>query len=117
MTTTPDKELAKFSPTHIVHLMNYFFLIGKLESVNSFDEILSGSAVRRTFKPVIVWWQHFKQKIFGQGDFLNLLKALQWKAVDLTYKVEEFNERSWFDFLKGKVEKVAPVGEIGRAHV
>nr|WKR37955.1 polymerase [Schlumbergera virus X] len=107
----PDKELAKFSPTHIVHLMNYFFLIGKLESVNSFEEILSGSAIRRTFKPVIVWWQHFKQKLFGQNDFLKLLQALQWKAVDLTYKVEEFNEKSWFSFLKKDVEKVAPVGD------
>ena len=101
----PDKELAKFSPTHIVHLMNYFFLIGKLESVNSFEEILSGSAVRRTFKPVIVWWQHFKQRIFGQDDFLKLLKALQWKAVDLTYKVESSTKVPGSTSLKEKLRK------------
>ena len=28
----PDKELAKFSSSHIVHMMNYFFLLGKLDS-------------------------------------------------------------------------------------
>ena len=51
----PDKELAKFSPAHIVHMMNYFFLLGKLDSVNHFENLLSGSIIRRTFKPLIVW--------------------------------------------------------------
>nr|BDB51507.2 RNA-dependent RNA polymerase [Pitaya virus X] len=107
----PDKELAKFSPNQIVHMMNYFFLIGKLDSVNTFEDVLSGSAVRRTFKPVIVWWQHFKQKLFGENDFLKLMKAVQWKPIDLTYKVEEFTEFSWRNFFLGK--RVQPEPQDG----
>ena len=76
--------ISRISPNQIVHMMNYFFLIGKLDSVNTFEDVLSGSAVRRTFKPVIVWWQHFKQKLFGENDFLKLMKAVQWKPIDLT---------------------------------
>ena len=92
-------------------MMNYFFLIGKLDSVNTFEDVLSGSAVRRTFKPVIVWWQHFKQKLFGENDFLKLMKAVQWKPIDLTYKVEEFTEFSWRNFFL--VRRVQPEPQDG----
>nr|UOF93071.1 replication-associated protein [Zygocactus virus X] len=99
----PDKELAKFSPAHIVHMMNYFFLLGKLDSVNHFENLLSGSIIRRTFKPLIVWWQHFKEKIKGPEDFTKLCKAIQWKPIDLTYKVEEFTLSLWDNFFKKQI--------------
>ena len=104
----PDKELAKFSPSHIVHMMNYFFLLGKLDSVNHFENLLSGSIVRRTFKPLIVWWQHFKEKIKGPADFTKLCKAIQWTNLDLTYRVEKFTLSMWDNFFS---KKITPEGK------
>ncbi|QIL68840.1 RNA-dependent RNA polymerase [Papaya virus X] len=99
----PDKEMEKFSPAHIIHMMNYFFLIGKLDSINCFEDTLSGNIFRQTFKPVIVWWQHFKQKILGQHDFIKLLKAVEWKPIDLTYEMQEYSMSRWRKFLHGEV--------------
>ena len=104
----PDKELAKFSPSHIVHMMNYFFLLGKLDSVNHFENLLSGSIVRRTFKPLIVWWQHFKEKIKGPADFTKICKAIQWTNLDLTYKVQSFTLSTWENFFS---KQITPEGK------
>ena len=83
-------------------------MTGKLDSVNHFENLLSGSLVRRTFKPLIVWWQHFKEKIKGPADFTKLCKAIQWTNLDLTYRVEKFTLSMWDNFFS---KKITPEGK------
>nr|ANH10860.1 RdRp polymerase [Opuntia virus X]ATU47236.1 replicase [Opuntia virus X] len=106
-----EKDLEKYSPRQMVHMINYFFLIGKLDSVTCFESTLTGSALRQFFKPLIVWWQYFKQKITGDHEFVQLLKALEWRKIDLTYNVTECNTNQWWQLLRGKEPTIATDNE------
>lgn len=88
-------ELQNYSAKELALIVNYYLLISKLDSVTCFDNILSGGALKKLFKPLIAWWSNFKGKIFGKEEFEQLMEALEWVDVTLSYKVETFNETSF----------------------
>lgn len=88
-------ELQDYNPREVTLLVNYFLLISRLRSETCFDNVLSGGMFKKLFKPFIAWWEIQKHKIFGNEEFEQLMEALEWVDVTLTYPVETFDNRSW----------------------
>lgn len=85
-------DLQEYSSKELTLLVNYFFLISKLKSETCFDSILSGGMIKRVFKPLISWINEKKGFIFGKDQFIQLMEALEWVEIDLTYKTKTFDE-------------------------
>ena len=88
-------DLQEYSARELTLLVNYFWLISKLKSETCFDNILSGGAIKRFFKPLLAWLAVAKGNIFGKDEFVQLMEALEWVDITLTYPVRDFDSRSW----------------------
>nr|BDG15104.1 RNA-dependent RNA polymerase [Clover yellow mosaic virus] len=89
------EDLQEYSPTEIVHLVNYFLFIAKTSAVTCFDSMLDGSIIKKIFGPVIAWFKRGYQKIFGLHEFNQLLEALTWEEIDLTLDVLPVRVHDW----------------------
>nr|AZF99036.1 orf1 [Papaya mosaic virus] len=87
-------ELQDYSPREMTLLVNYFLLISRLKSETCFDNVLTGGFFKKIMKPLIAWWSVQKHKLFGKEEFEQLMEALEWVDVNLTYSVQAFDERS-----------------------
>nr|WMX21791.1 RNA-dependent RNA polymerase [Adenium obesum virus X] len=111
----PTNQLANFSQDEIIHMANYFSFMAELDSTNSFDKILSMSCFKKFLMPIknkfIVWYE----KIFGQRDFLQLMKALEWKTFSHSIKTEQysvtFKENSKELWTKASLPEIEPSEE------
>nr|QHA79264.1 replicase [Papaya mosaic virus] len=93
-------ELQDYNPKEVTLLVNYFLLISRLRSETCFDNVLSGGIFKKIFKPFITWWQIQKNKILGSEEFEQLMEALEWVDVSLTYRVQDYDGRSWVSRLE-----------------
>nr|QYA72550.1 replication-associated protein [Hydrangea ringspot virus] len=111
---TKTDDLQELDPKEITLVVNYFLLISRLDSVTCFDDILSGSALRRLLKPLICWMEKMRQTIFGREEFVRLMKALEWTDITFTEQVMAYHTGStWERFLGGSF-KALPLGnELG----
>nr|UZP17132.1 ORF1 [Clover yellow mosaic virus] len=89
------EDLQEYSPTEIVHLVNYFLFIAKTSAVTCFDSMLDGSIIKKIFRPVLAWFKRGYQKIFGLSEFNQLLEALTWEEIDLTLDVLPVRTYDW----------------------
>jgi len=89
------EDLQEYSPTEIVHLVNYFLFIAKTSAVTCFDSMLDGSIIKKIFRPVLAWFKRGYQKIFGLSEFNQLLEALTWEEIDLTLDVLPVRTHDW----------------------
>lgn len=89
------EDLQEYSPTEIVHLVNYFLFIAKTSAVTCFSSMLDGSIIKKLFRPVIAWFKRGYQKIFGLSEFNQLLEALTWEEIDLTLDVLPVRAHDW----------------------
>ncbi|QYF50236.1 MAG: RNA replication protein [Xinjiang alphaflexivirus 2] len=83
-------ELSDFDPQELVHIVNYFYFLSKLDSVNSYSDILSLPIWSKALLPIkskitILW-----EKLTGERPFQQLLKALGWKTFTYSVPVESF---------------------------
>ncbi|ANW11492.1 RdRp [Senna mosaic virus] len=83
-------ELQDYSAKELTLLVNYFYLISRLKSENCFQDVLSGGIINRLCKPLIAWYQELKMKMLGKEEFVQLMEALEWVDVNLTYEVFDF---------------------------
>ncbi|AXG65485.1 ORF1 [Potexvirus sp.] len=92
----PSKELVKYRGDDLVFITNYFYLISRLDSMTCFDQILSGNLLQKALRPVRAWFQEVAMKIFGRHEFTQLVEALQWTPIDLTFEVTIDQPSDWF---------------------
>nr|QUP51765.1 replicase [Alternanthera mosaic virus] len=85
-------ELQSYSAKELALIVNYYLLISKLDSVTCFDNVLTGGVLKKLFKPIVAWWSTFRGKIFGKEEFEQLMEALEWVDVSLSYKVETYSQ-------------------------
>nr|UCU83254.1 replicase [Bamboo mosaic virus]UCU83264.1 replicase [Bamboo mosaic virus]UCU83269.1 replicase [Bamboo mosaic virus]UCU83274.1 replicase [Bamboo mosaic virus] len=92
--TISNAELNQYEPAELLLLTNYFYILGKLDSITSFDTLLSDNILKRLFRPAIAKLQELKHWITGPTAFMQLYKALQLIDVDFTFEVtKNWNER------------------------
>nr|WPR18102.1 MAG: RNA-dependent RNA polymerase [Chemarfal virus 253] len=89
------EDLQEYSPTEIVHLVNYFLFIAKTSAVTCFSSMLDGSIIKKMFRPIIAWFKRGYQTIFGLSEFNQLLEALAWEEIDLTLDVLPVKAHDW----------------------
>nr|AWT40550.1 RNA-dependent RNA polymerase [synthetic construct] len=87
--TIANADIGLFSPTELVHLTNYFLLLGRLDSHNSFDQVLADSVLKAWFRPMVAKLQEIKHKLMGQTQFMQLCQALEMTEVDLVFEVRD----------------------------
>nr|QYF50151.1 MAG: replicase [Xinjiang alphaflexivirus 1] len=80
-------DLHEYDPQEILMLTNYFYLLGKLESVTNFQTLLEDGVIKRVFRPLMAKLQQWKFFFTGQTAFMQLHKALQLQEVNLVFKV------------------------------
>nr|P15402.1 RecName: Full=RNA replication protein; AltName: Full=147 kDa protein; AltName: Full=ORF1 protein; Includes: RecName: Full=RNA-directed RNA polymerase; Includes: RecName: Full=Helicase [White clover mosaic virus (strain O)]CAA34628.1 unnamed protein product [White clover mosaic virus] len=79
-------ELSDYHPDEIVHIVNYFVFISKLDSINSYSDILSLPIWSKALLPIKTKITQLWEKLTGARAFNQLLDALQWKT--FTYPLE-----------------------------
>ncbi|AXK15640.1 RNA-dependent RNA polymerase [Turtle grass virus X] len=87
--TIANADLHNYEATELVHLTNYFMLVGRLESCNSFDQVLADSLLMSWFRPLVAKLTEFSHKVFGAHSFMQLCEAVSLKEVSLCFRVDE----------------------------
>jgi hypothetical protein len=82
-----NADLHEYDPQEILMLTNYFYLLGKLDSVTNFQTLLEDGLLKRMFRPALAKLQQVKYFFTGQTAFMQLHKALQLQEVNMVFKV------------------------------
>nr|AQM55971.1 ORF1 [Bamboo mosaic virus] len=106
--TIANSELNQYEPAELLLLTNYFYVLGKLDSITSFETLLGDNILKRLFRPAIAKIQEIKHWVTGPTAFMQLYKALQLVDVDFTFEVT----RSWETELKAQPEPELPKDAI-----
>jgi hypothetical protein len=86
--TIANADLHHYEATELVHLTNYFMLVGRLESCNSFDQVLADSLLMSWFRPLVAKITELSHKVFGANSFMQLCEAVSLQEVDLCFRVD-----------------------------
>nr|UZP17221.1 RNA-dependent RNA polymerase [Daphne virus X] len=84
------QELANYDPDESVHIVNYFLFVSRLDSVNSYSDVLSLPIWSKALLPVRTKITQFWEKLTGARDFKQLLDALQWKTFTYSIEVQDY---------------------------
>ncbi|BAE66615.1 replicase protein [Nerine virus X] len=80
-------DLPQLQPTEIVHIANYFYFVGHLGAVNTYEDVLSMSLFRKVLQPIKTRIIQIWEKLFGERKFEQLMKALNWQTFTLSVQV------------------------------
>nr|WRN92116.1 RNA-dependent RNA polymerase [Citrus yellow vein clearing virus] len=85
-----DKELETYTGNDLLHMANYFFAVGALSGVNSYDQLLGLSAWEACTVRIKNTITNLWEKIAGKKEFGKLLEALEWETFTYSRQVTEF---------------------------
>nr|WVH45225.1 RNA-dependent RNA polymerase [Citrus yellow mottle-associated virus] len=85
-----DKELETYSGNDLLHMANYFFVVGALSGVNSYDQLLGLSAWDACTMSLRNTITNLWERLTGKREFGKLLEALEWETFTYSRQVTEF---------------------------
>nr|UOF93380.1 replication-associated protein [Plantago yellow mosaic virus] len=102
------EDLQNFTATELLHLTNYFLFLSQLDSKTCFEHVLSGSIFKKIFRPLKAWFETVRMKVFGEKEFVQLTRALEWVDISLEVEVQDVDTRFRSTSLPGVDEDQNP---------
>ncbi|AAK97522.1 putative RNA-dependent RNA polymerase RdRp [Indian citrus ringspot virus] len=84
-----DKELETYTGADLLHMANYFFVVGALSGVNSYDQMLGLSAWEACTMALKNTVTNLWERITGKREFGKLLEALEWETLTYSRQVTQ----------------------------
>ncbi|BAE44211.1 replicase protein [Potexvirus ecsalstroemeriae] len=87
------EELELYEPAEVAHIVNYFYFIANLHSITCYEDLLSGSLLKRMTVPIRTAITKFVEVFRGKNDFVKLLDALKWDNFTYSIKPEDMTTK------------------------